>query len=237
MDRYYREHAAEIERMALGFYAGAREMIAIGHDATLAERIQRTAQARFQQILPGLPDIGGELNPLIATYLGAAVALGFCLAAREHGLPVEETGRAIYQILEAHYNSDEGIRSLARATRQSIEEQRLRLRTTGGVARWPDGWRAELVEPVEPPFDIGWDNRECGILKLFIKHDARAYVPYLCMVDAITYPLRGLGLVRTRTLVESDRCDFRVGLGGATQLEAFAQQRLAAWRETGTRRG
>jgi hypothetical protein len=91
-----------------------------------------------------------------------------------------------------------------KATPESIKNHREKMKANSGKLITPESWCSVYVEPVKASFDIGWNNTECGILKLYEKYGAREYVPYMCMTDIIIYPLQGLGLKRTRTLVESD---------------------------------
>jgi hypothetical protein len=226
---YYREREKEIEGLAKEFYEGIAVSVQARHGSEKAEAIKKTSLERFQEILSDLPDIGGDENPLIWTYIEAAVALGFFLAAKEHSLSFEETGRFTFDIIETYFLSEEGSASIHKATPESVKEHREKMKAKSGKLLTPDSWCSVYVEPDEASFDIGWNNTECGILKLYEKYGAREYVPYMCMTDIIIYPLQGLGLRRTCTLVESDHCDFRVKLGGTTMLEPFAEQRMKEW--------
>lgn len=232
---YYRKREKEIQGLAREFYEGIAMSVQARYGSEKAEEIRKTALERFQKILSDLPDIGGDKNPLIWTYIEAAVSLGFFLAAKAHGLPFEETGRFTYDLIESYFLSEEGSSSVKKATPESIATQRKKIKAKSGKLLTPGSWCSVYVEPVEASFDIGWNNTECGILKLYEKYGAREYVPYMCMTDIIIYPLQGLGLKRTRTLVESYHCDFRVKLGGATALESFAEQCMQEWGKKVTR--
>ncbi|MBW1743715.1 MAG: L-2-amino-thiazoline-4-carboxylic acid hydrolase [Deltaproteobacteria bacterium] len=226
---YYGEHQGEIRGLSGEFYEEIENYVQERYGLEKAQTIKRTALEDFQDILINLPDIGGDKNPLIWTYIQAAVSLGFFLAAKVNGLSIEEAGRINYELIESYYLSEEGASSEQTATPESITKQRERMKAASGKLLWPEGWRTVYVEPAQPSFDIGWDNTECGILKLYDKYGAREFVPYICMLDILIYPLRGLGIKRSRTLVESDHCDFRVKLQGHSSLERFAQQRLKEW--------
>ena len=226
---YYRERKGPILGLAEGYYSEAAEAIRESRGAEAAVSVRRAADAWFGRVLAELPDIGGDANPLIWSYISSAVSLGFFLAAREHGIPPDEAGRIHYCLIEAFYLSAEGGRSFRLETPDSLSRQRAEMSAASGKGLSPESWVSVYLEPGQAGCDIAWDNSECGNLKLYRRYDAHEFVPYLCMVDAITYPLRGLGLVRTRTLVESDLCDFRVTLGGATRLEPFAEDCLRRW--------
>lgn len=76
----------------------------------------------------------------------------------------------------------------------------------------PDGFVAEIItDPRETyGFGYGFDIIECGICKLFKKHDYYQYASILCEVDEITSALAGLKLIRTGTIANgAHKCDFR----------------------------
>lgn len=57
---------------------------------------------------------------------------------------------------------------------------------------------------------LRFDILECGICKLFKKHNYEKYSSILCEVDEITSRLAGLKLIRTGTIaLGAKKCDFR----------------------------
>jgi hypothetical protein len=81
-----------------------------------------------------------------------------------------------------------------------------------GVKGHPDGFRAKVVSDRKSTYGLGYgvDILECGICKLFQKHDAGEFVSILCEVDKITSGLAGLELVRNGTIAAgATHCDFR----------------------------
>lgn len=222
----YLKHESRIRAMAQRYYAGARTLIEADSTASLAEEIHHEALARFDEIFAGFGDIGGEKSFHFWAYVHAGIALGLYLPAGMHGYPADDMGRITYELAAAFYEG-EGARTLERATKAALNATRRELKSAAGPASGPDGWRS--VAAVANGSDLGWDCRECGIVKLYKKFDAGEYVPYQCMLDYITYPMRNLGLKRTTTLVDADHCDFRVTLGGRTRLESFATEHLMKW--------
>ncbi|WP_437396949.1 L-2-amino-thiazoline-4-carboxylic acid hydrolase [Flagellimonas lutimaris] len=75
-----------------------------------------------------------------------------------------------------------------------------------------DGFRAKIVTNKEETYGFGYgiDIIECGICKLFHKHNMDRYTPILCEVDKITSSLAGLELFRQGTIANgAEICDFR----------------------------
>jgi hypothetical protein len=76
----------------------------------------------------------------------------------------------------------------------------------------PDGFVAKIITDKQETYGLGYgiDIIECGICKLFAKHNYDKYSPILCEVDAITSDLAGLKLIRTGTIANgAKKCDFR----------------------------
>jgi hypothetical protein len=76
----------------------------------------------------------------------------------------------------------------------------------------PDGFVANIITDKRDTFGLGYgiDILECGICKLFSKHNYQKYSSILCEVDEITSNLAGLKLIRTGTIaLGAKTCDFR----------------------------
>ena len=76
----------------------------------------------------------------------------------------------------------------------------------------PDGFIANIITDKNETLGLGYgvDILECGICKLFKKHNYQKYSSILCEVDHITSDLAGLKLVRNGTIaLGAKKCDFR----------------------------
>jgi hypothetical protein len=76
----------------------------------------------------------------------------------------------------------------------------------------PDGFIANIITDKEQTYGLGYgiDILECGICKLFSKHNFQKYSSILCEVDEVTSGLAGLKLIRTGTIaLGATKCDFR----------------------------
>ena len=76
----------------------------------------------------------------------------------------------------------------------------------------PDGFIANIITDKQETLGLGYgvDILECGICKLFKKHNYQSYAAILCEVDALTSDLAGLKLVRKGTIaLGAPKCDFR----------------------------
>jgi hypothetical protein len=80
------------------------------------------------------------------------------------------------------------------------------------IKEHPDGFRAKILTDKSETYGLGYgvDILECGICKLFQKHDAGKYASILCEVDKVTSGLAGLELIRNGTIANgAEKCDFR----------------------------
>ena len=84
----------------------------------------------------------------------------------------------------------------------------------------PDGFVAKIITDKKETFNLGYgvDILECGICKLFKKHQLEQYSSILCDVDHITSGLAGLKLIRSGTLADgAKKCDFRFMINSSAQ--------------------
>jgi hypothetical protein len=75
-----------------------------------------------------------------------------------------------------------------------------------------DGFIANIITNKQETYGLGYgiDIIECGICKLFKKHNFGKYASILCEVDEITSSLAGLTLIRSGTIANgAQKCDFR----------------------------
>lgn len=75
-----------------------------------------------------------------------------------------------------------------------------------------DGFIANIITDKKETNGLGYgfDILECGICKLFKKHNYEKYSSILCEVDEVTSGLAGLQLIRTGTIANgATKCDFR----------------------------
>jgi hypothetical protein len=76
----------------------------------------------------------------------------------------------------------------------------------------PEGFVARIIMDKNETYGLGYgiDILECGICKLFKKHQLERYASILCEVDEITSAMAGLDLIRTGTIANgAHKCDFR----------------------------
>ena len=86
----------------------------------------------------------------------------------------------------------------------------------------PQGFIAKIITDKKETYGFGYgiDILECGICKLFKKHNYQNYTSILCEVDKLTSELSGLQLLRTGTIAKgAKKCDFRFKRLNTTKTE------------------
>jgi hypothetical protein len=144
----------------------------------------------------------------------STISLALYLAMRVHGRSAHETGRIVYEAVEAEIrrvllDAPNGPDELARRREQACESQK---------RRYPGDWVWEFVEGDGLGFEYGYDFTECGTQKLYCTHGADGFLPFYCYLDFVTYRTAGWSFRRTMTPAEGHaKCDFRFTKGGATK--------------------
>lgn len=229
-------YEARRDGVVKGFSEGgpvSHQILARYYGKEEASRIWRKTMERFPGIYTDLPYIGGDENALTWNLTSAAFALAFYLTMKEEGKPAEEAGKILYLMMREFILFQSGTDSLSGNAARGIRESRRMTKAFCAMTQrkeYPGNWISAYVEGDPEAFDYGWDTSVCGIMTLFKEYGAGEFVPYLCMLDQIIYPSRGLGLTRTKTLIDGGCCDFRVKAGGKMSLgEPTSARKLREW--------
>lgn len=196
-----------------GVCAGAGTWLSARTAEPTAKAVAADALRRYETLLPGMPDIGGQANrnqPFL-TMAGWLTAL--TLAMREKGMPAKDAGRLLYDLYAADWSAVPPQK--ARAMGASLFEPAYFASledwaATSQKRRYPGDWVGTAVPGDGKTFDLGYDYTECGAVKYFKAQGVAEVAPYFCLNDFLASRAQGTGLVRTGTLAEgAPRCDFR----------------------------
>jgi hypothetical protein len=180
-----------------------------------APAILSQARASFAALIPQLPYIGGDGNPLTFELVRAARCLALYQAMQAHGNTMAETGKALYDATAA-------LISAVSSPPQQLSVEELIRRRSERAARsqqrqYPADWVYTFVLGDGQEFDYGYDFVECAAQKLYHAHGADEFLPYYCFLDFAVSRAAGLGLHRTMTLAEGHaQCDHRFKRGRET---------------------
>ncbi len=221
LETYLRENRTRLMKDFDTIMKPARRLVVELCGETEAAAIMQESRAAYEALLPQVPYIGGDDNPLTETLYQSAAALAFYQVMLAHGQPVEESGRIIYRTTESLFNFNDPLAAAERAnpTGQAIQDEYRRLAQWLAQNPYPGNWKMEFVEGTTD-FDFGMDYTECGLVKFYKAHRADELAPYLCLGDFPISQMVDSGLVRTSTLARGgSRCDFRYKAGRPIQVE------------------
>lgn len=179
------------------------------------------ARKNFEDLLPQLPDLGGE-KPFTDFVMFTAMTLAFYRASLAQGKTLEQFAVILYLVEKEYLQSTPkfllrffgprtfGTRYLNKVRQRAVETQQ---------RQYPENYVFEFVEGDGIEFDYGIDYLECGACKFLESQNAAELAPYICPADVLYSDLLGWGLSRTQTIAEgAERCDFRFRKGGQTNV-------------------
>jgi hypothetical protein len=183
--------------------------------AEIAEKICKETAEKFEELLPDLPYVGGDINPGTKFIVLACQWLTFfkSMAKLKYGAP--EVGRMMVEIREDQLKKmpEEEVK-MVRALTFDNKYIDLMRDWTRKTPIFKKDWTAEFVEGDEETFDYGIDYRSCPCLEFFKAHDAEQFAPYYCLLDFPEAKLMNRGFFRTKTLAKGDDvCNFRYKKG------------------------
>ena len=211
---YYLSRRTDILALFEAHAQAWQPFLARRYGGDLADAIQKEARAQHEALIPEIPYIGGDDNPMTRHLVRSTTSLALYKAMQAHGKTAEETGRILY---DAVTESVSHLPPTLPPTAEELAEKREQARRSQ-ERRYPGDWVWAFVEGDGATFDYGYDFVECGTLKLYHAHGAGAFLPFYCYLDFVTQRTPGWGFTRTMTLAEGyDRCNFRYQQGGETR--------------------
>lgn len=216
-DNYYTSQKLKLLKDFDKIAIHLRSALLVSNEPNLAETIIKETREEFEWLIPELPYIGGKKNRLTTALIEASYCLALYMVFKRQKRTAEEAGKVVYDLvrvrLESYpivvvrlmgwYMSSSFMRNKQKA---QCEESQKRL--------YPGDWLKIFVEGDGKDFDYGIDYTECGICKLFRKHDAEEFIPYLCFTDFPVSRALGTGLTRETAIGEGyEKCEFRFKKG------------------------
>jgi hypothetical protein len=213
---YYVRNKPKLLREHQRMATVGQEIMAARYGADFTTAVIRESLAEFGKLIPELPYIGGEQNPLTGNLVFSASALAFYQVMKQCGRTIEEIGELLYRIMEAwvrHY--PHFVRRLMGYYHIRFKRRLSRRRAPlSQERRYAGDWVFEHVEGDGETFEWGRDYVECGIVKFLHSQGADELTPYLCLTDYALFGALGIELKRTMTLAEGcEKCDFRFKMG------------------------
>ena len=196
---------------------GANQWLTAKYEEKIASTITDAAKEKFNQLLPLLPDVGGDRNIMIEEIPVIAWYVAYYHPMKSHGIAVEEIGRMIYDLYNISLQQIPRREALAEGAKKFTPEYIARVKKwAAGTQKkeYPPNWVATFVSGEGKDFDYGYDYTECALVKYLNAHGAGEVAPYVCLNDFIRSRTYGTGLRRSKTIAQGDNiCNFRYKKG------------------------
>ena len=184
------------------------------------EAILIDARTAYADLIPQMPDIGGDANHLTWGIIGAGRCLAFYRAMQKHGKSAPETGKILYDTTVLQSNRPRSpIPPDQWKTEAQLMERRRQRAARSQQRQYPADYIYTLEEGDGEDFDFGYNFTQCGVHQWFKALGAEEFTRYYCFLDYPKSRVNGLGLVRTRALsLGDDHCNHRFMHGRDAEL-------------------
>jgi len=215
---HYTSRKPEILALFDDFAQGWKPFLLNCYGNDFTEAILREAREQLEALIPEIPYIGGDENPMTRHLVRSTLSLALYKAMKARGKTARETGKIIYDA-SVEYVKERPVSPARPLSLEEIRAKREQARKSQ-ERRYPGGWVWEFVEGTEKKFDYGYDFIECGTQKLYHAQDADAFLPFYCFLDFVSARTHGQILMRSMILAKGDeKCDFRFKAAETTEQE------------------
>jgi|GEM_PF-1257700 len=177
------------------------------------ERITQETTDEFKTMIPQIPYIGGDENPMTEDIEQAAMVLAFYRVENRYGKTVDEVGNIVYSGIEVELQKYPKWLMRLSGSQYFTNAYINQLKSQAALSqekRYSQGWVSDFVQVDGETFDYGYNFTECAIVKYYNEQNASALTPYLCKLDYLYSDYMDEGLVRTTTLAQGEQsCNFR----------------------------
>jgi len=213
---YYLSRKSDILTQFDTHAKGWRPFLAARYDDEFADAVLRDAREQYEALIPEIPYIGGDENPMTRHLVRSTTSLVLYKVMKARGKTAEEVGKVVYDAV-VKFVSQLPPRPAKQLNEECITEEK-REAQKSQERHYPEDWVWEFVEGDGGEFDYGYDFLECGTQKLYHAHGADEFLAFYCYLDFVTHRTIGWSFARTMTLAEGhEKCDFRWKKGGETQ--------------------
>lgn len=187
------------------------------HSTSLLENIE----AAFNTINVDVNFAGTSKNPVDRRLTFTAYFLALITVLDKHGESFEKIREVSLEIVKEYVRPKNKIQTFLKKLPVKLINTKVmnvvlkNLDKKTSKRGHPDGFLAKIITDKNETYGLGYgiDILECGICKLFKKHQYERYAKILCEVDEVTSSLAGLKLIRTGTIANgAKKCDFRFKL-------------------------
>ncbi|MDP3066476.1 MAG: L-2-amino-thiazoline-4-carboxylic acid hydrolase [Methanobacteriaceae archaeon] len=217
MTDYYTKQLKELLKEFENFNDKIEEIIAKKYGENFAKSAAIEIKKEYESLIPEIPYIGGEDNPLSITLELTTRDLAVYLVLKRMEKDVTEIGEICYQYADKYFQKNQD--QITPMDNPQVIGLLRYMALESEKRKYSENFVYKFVEGEGKDFDFGLDYKECAICKFFHEKNADEFVPYMCASDIAESKYGGLGLQRTETLAEGgNKCDFRYKKGRKTRI-------------------
>ena len=186
------------------------------------EEIRNLIEKEYGNIIPLLPDIGGNKNIMTPLLINSVPALAVMRALELKGIAIRDIGEFYYDwyetvfellIRSAKSNNTE-VQNILLSKSGMFNKETLDILKIGAKASqsrtYLEDFVYEFVEGDGETFDYGINFTECAVHKFYKKLNAEKFLSFGCMSDFAMARAAGYGFTRTQSIWNgAPFCDFR----------------------------
>jgi hypothetical protein len=176
--------------------------------------ISTATRKEFENLLPKIPYVGGDDNPLTDELINSALLLVLLQAFEKEGLKFDDIGKLTYELFESFYKF---IPPADDIFSNAYQDKRKEQAIDSKLRKYPGDWVFDFIEGDDETFTFGMDFSECGVHKFYKGQGAEHLMPWVCIADYARAREYGYGLKRTQSIGNGAKiCDFRYVKDGLT---------------------
>ena len=175
-------------------------------DNKKSEKLISQMKAEFVKILPDIPYIGGQKNPLTLVLVKCMSDLAVFRILEKEAFSFREIGEFHYNyVIAAHKLRKEALEKTGRDPSEYpfdpvYMDYQKKLTEETQKKLFPDDFVMDFVEGDGKSFEWGWDIQECVVQKAYKKLGDEKYLPFICLGDYYEAEGLGFGFSRNQTL-------------------------------------
>lgn len=192
------------------------------------KKINEKSWLVFSKLLPEVPFIGGDDNPLTKNLIGAIYEMCFYETMEEAGYEIGQISNIDRNTLRDVTRHKVGIYGLEGMRNFVMDKEEAKIGAERSQKReFDNDWIYEYVEPCDKDsFALGIDYTKCPVVDFFKAHGKERYLPYICANDYPIFKEMGISLLRTQTIGNgAPICDFRFSIQDPQSIEELQDVR------------
>ena len=219
-ETYYEKISKKMFKEFELMYNGTIKLLLKYFNMQKVDNIYQESREYYIKLIPKLPYIGGKSNSQTINLIMGAIVLSIIFPLENENLSMNQIGKIIFDTFDIYFNANPKfiLKLIGKFVLTRLSTNKMKKDLEKSLARkYKEDFVIECVESESGEFDFGYNYLECALYKLYSKHNALKYLPYVCLGDYALFSSIGIGFSRTQTIANGGQiCDFRFKKNGET---------------------